>query len=348
MERRRRIVVGLTATAILLIVVGSVAVLLDIGFSGAGAPVSFAGASPSASAPVTATTTASPGSTPGRSATSGSPPPLNLPSPFVSAPPSRHPSGFAIAGAVLAYYADDGTVVPVPAIAGLRVEVWSGRAVYLAVAGNRYGLKVGAVAGEFKANVTSQQADGSSAETGGVVAAGPVVSRLIGDRLASMKAGPDRWIVALPVDVRSEPATSMITVGFDDLGLHGWSDTPRVVVRFDGQMPVTESIPTNGGFHVLVESLGVTAWQVIDPTRLGLATDKIDATRAMNELLVYGSGAPSVASDFSFDARVVVGQKMLAATGDVSVSMVVAGSHADLGPDRILRIGDVPVFVASS
>jgi hypothetical protein len=348
MEPRRRIVAGLTATAVLLIVIGSVAVLLDIGLSGAGPVPAFTGATPSNSLSIAAPDTASPGAIPSPSPRIGSQPPLNLPSPFVSPAPSRHPVGFAISGAVLVYYADDGTSVPVPAVAGLRVEVRGGKALYLAVAGNRYGLKAGAVAGEFKPNVTTEQADGSSAQTGGIVASGPVASRLISDRLASMKAGPDRWIVALPVDVRQEPAASMVTVTFDTLGLHGLSDTPRVVVRFDGQMPITEAVPANGGFHVLVEGLGVTAWQVIDPTRLGLPADKIDATHAMNELLVYGGGAPSLTSDFSFDARVVVGQKMLSATGDVSVSMVVAGSRADLGPDRLLRIGDVPVFVASS
>jgi hypothetical protein len=39
---------------------------------------------------------------------------------------------------------------------------------------------------------------------------------------------------------------------------------------------------------------------------------------------------------------------MLSAASEVSVSLVVNGSRADLGPDKILTVGDVPVFVASS
>jgi hypothetical protein len=39
---------------------------------------------------------------------------------------------------------------------------------------------------------------------------------------------------------------------------------------------------------------------------------------------------------------------MLVAGGDVSVSLVVAGSRAELGPDKVLSVGDVPVFVASN
>jgi hypothetical protein len=39
---------------------------------------------------------------------------------------------------------------------------------------------------------------------------------------------------------------------------------------------------------------------------------------------------------------------MLSASGEVSVSLAVQASRLDLGPDRILKVGDVPVFVASS
>lgn len=39
---------------------------------------------------------------------------------------------------------------------------------------------------------------------------------------------------------------------------------------------------------------------------------------------------------------------MLSATSSVSVSLVVDGSRMDLGPDKVLTVGDVPVFVAKS
>jgi hypothetical protein len=38
---------------------------------------------------------------------------------------------------------------------------------------------------------------------------------------------------------------------------------------------------------------------------------------------------------------------MLTAASDVSVSLVVNGSRADLGADKVLTVGDVPIFVAS-
>jgi hypothetical protein len=196
------------------------------------------------------------------------------------------------------------------------------------------------------------QADGSSAETGGIVLAGPVVLKMISDELASIKSDSDRWIVALPVDIRPSTA-SMVDVSFDQFGLAGWSNTPRVVVRFSGSLPVVETIPTNGGFHVLVEQIGVTAWQVIDPVRLSLPPGAIDSAHAMNQLLLYGDGTPAIPGakvprDTLVDGAVAVGTPMLTATSDVSVSLVVNGSRADLGPDKILSVGDVPVFVASS
>ena len=126
---------------------------------------------------------------------------------------------------------------------GLEVKIVHGRAIYYALASNRYGLMTGSYAGEFKPLVTMGQADGSSAETGGIVLTGPVVARLISDKLASIQADADRWIVALPVDIRT--ATTAVSVTFDQFGLAGWSNTPRVVVTFPGSLPVVEIIPAN-------------------------------------------------------------------------------------------------------
>jgi hypothetical protein len=261
-------------------------------------------------------------------------------------------TGFAQQGEGFVYRAVDGTTIPVPLVPGLEVRIQTGKAIYYALASNKLGLKGGSYAGQFMPLVSMGQADGSSAETGGIVLAGPAVARLISDRLASIASQADRWSVALPVDIRSS-GNSIVDVSFDQFGLAGWSNTSRVVVQFGGSLPVVETIPTNGGFHVLVEGLGVTAWQVIDPVRLGLPAGAIDPTHAMNELLLYGNGTPSfngatLQRDVLVNGRVAVGTPMLLASGNVSVSLVVAGSQAALGPDKILSVGGVPVFVASN
>jgi hypothetical protein len=250
------------------------------------------------------------------------------------------------------YYAADGTAVPVPAIDGLELKIGTGKAVYWAVAGNRFGLGVNTYAGEFMPLVTKGQADGSSAETGAIVMVGAVVSRLTSDQLASISSVQDRWIVALPVDIRSA-AKAMVRVSFDQFGLGAGLNAPRVLIGFTGAMPVVEGVPGNGGYHVLVEGVTATTWQVIDPTRLTLSSGSIDRAHAMNELVVYGSGTASMAGtpirrNIVHDGHVAVGQPILTAANDVSVSLIVDGSHADLGPSKILSVGDVPVFVASS
>ena len=175
--------------------------------------------------------------------------------------------------------------------------------------------------------------------------AGLAVTRLLSDRLATIQNDADRWMVALPVDIRT--SKQQVRVTFDRFGLSGWSNTPRVVVSFVGPLPVVEAVPANGGFHVLVEQLGITMWQVLDPIRLSLTPDSIDAAHVMNELVVYGNGKPSVSRDVSFNNRALMGSPMLSVTGDVSVSLVVNGSRAELGPDKVLKVGDVPVFVAA-
>jgi hypothetical protein len=354
MKPTRRVVAGLTGAAFVLIGAGIAAVVFDVGLTGGlGTATGGAGTTmPRPTSPGIGTPQSASPSVPSGSGTPGTPKPSVSASPAVTPSPSAHPVGFVQQGPDLVYNAADGSVIPVPPVAGLQVQVQSGKAIYSALASNRYGLATGANAGEFVPLVATGQVDGSSAETGGLVLVGPVVSRLISDRLASIKSANDRWVVALPVDIRSS-AGSLIQVSFDQFGLVGRSNSPRVFVRFTGSLPIVESIPTNGGYHVLVEGLGATAWQVIDPTRLGLPSDAIDPVHAMNQLLVYGSGTASLGQtpirrDIHHDGKVGIGTPILSAAGGVSVSLVVAGSHADLGPDKILTIGDVPVFVASS
>ena len=354
MEPTRRVVAGLSGAALVLIGVGIAALVFDSAIFGGGVTISHAGTTP----PEPSSTPVLPSPTPLLSPSSGGGP--GTPSPNVSTSPSfsigptAHAIGFSQQGTGFVYYAADGTVIPVMAVPGCEIRLEYGKAVYYALASNKYGLKTGSYAGEFKPLVTMGQVDGSSAETGGIVVAGPVAARMITDKLASIQAPADRWIVALPIDIRT--SASLVSVSFDQFGLVGWSNTPRVVVTFTGSLPVVEINPANEGFHVLVEGLGVTAWQVIDPRRLSLPQDAIDPAHAMNQLLTYGNGTPTIPgvtgpprdslNDRKASNPFPVGQLMLSATTDVSVSLVAKGSRADLGPNKILSVGDVPVFVA--
>ena len=355
MEPSRRVVAGLSGAALVLIGVGIAALVFDSGLSGgSGATISHGGTA--TLKPSLPATSPSISARPSRSGGgSGTPSPVVSSSPSASAGPTAHPVGFAVQNNALTYYAADGTVIAVPPVPGLEVRLEQGKAIYYALASNRYLLRTGSYAGEFKPLVTMGQADGSSAETGGLVMVGPVVARMITDKLASIKTPEDKWIVALPVDIRS--TASIVSVTFDQFGLAGWSNTPRVHIAFPGSLPVVEINPNNEGFHVLAEGISVTAWQVIDPKRLTLAQDAIDPAHALNQLLIYGDGTPvipgtSVPRNVYYDRKAgnpfLVGQLMLSATTSVSVSLVVDGSRSDLGPEKILSVGDVPVFVAKS
>lgn len=347
MEPTRRVVAGIGGAAIVLIALGIAAIVVDPGFAGGG-PASHS-IRPSlprpSSAPVSASATVRASPPTGSGSPGTATPPVSSPS--ASVQPSGHPLGFLQTGSDVVYYAADGSIVPAKPVPGLELRLQAGRAIYYALATNKYGLKTGSYAGEFMPLVTMGQPDGSSAVTGGCVLDGHVVAKLIADSLAAIQSAPDRWIVALPVDIRSSQGQP-VDVSFDRFGLAGWVNTPRVVVSFSGSLKVVETIPNNAGYHVLVEELGVTAWQVIDPLRFTLATAGIDPTHPMNELLVYGNGTPSVHRDFLFDRPVPLGQPMLSVSSDVSVSLVVNGSRAPLGPDKVLKVGDVPVFVASN
>jgi hypothetical protein len=352
MKQRRPLVVGLSVAAIALVVVGVVALVFDAGAGGDGGLASPGPSASSSAGTASRAPTASPSAavavTPGSSA-SGAPasPSASVAQSIGPSPsPTVNPAVFVRTSSGIVWRGSDGTIVPVPEVAGLVAQLQTGRAIYYASASNSYGLTNGSYAGEFMPLVTMGREDGSSAQTGGLALAGPVVARLVNDALAAAGEA-DRWIVALPVDIR-QSARSQVSVSFDRYGLAGWSNTPRVVIRFSGTLPVVEAVPANYGFHVLVEGISITRWQVIDPLRLTLPTDAIDPAHAMNELLVYGSGAPSVARDQFFDVRAAMGSAIVRVNGEVSVSLVVPGSRADLGPDKVLTVGDVPVFVASS
>ncbi len=347
MKASRRVVAGMSGASLALIGIGVAALVFDSGFSGGGMASRGSATRPLASG--TPRLSASPTIAPSLALGSGIPgtqEPVGSAPPSASSLPTMHPTGFAQTDVGLTYYADDGSTVQVKPVPGLEVRLQTGRAIYYALAANKLGLKAGSYAGEFVPLVTMAQANGSNAATGAIVLAGPAVSRLISDRLASIETESDRWIVALPVDIRT--SKSPVEVRFDRFGLAGWSNTPRVVVHFSGSLPVVEAVPTNGGFHVFVEQLGVTAWQVIDPVRLSLPPGAIDPAHPMNQLLIYGDGTPAIQRDVYFNGRAAVGSPMVSVSGDVSVSLVVDGSRAELGPDRILMIGDVPVFVASA
>ena len=344
----------MAGAAIVLIGIGVAAMIFDPGLSGAGGATTH-GAGTTVPRPNSVTSSASPAASPygsRGSGISGTPQASISTSPLVSVGPPQHPTGFVQEGDDFVYELADGSVIPVPQVPGLQLEIDQGRALYYALASNRFSLNRGTLAGEFMPLVTMGQADGSSAVTGGIVLGGLVVARMISDKLASIQADADRWIVALPVDIRTS-AKSTVDVSFDQFGLPGWSNTPRVVVRFSGSLPVVETIPTNGGCHVLVEQLGATSWQIIDPVRLSLPPGTIDSAHVMNQLLVYGDGTPAIDGvliqrDILVDRHVPTGQQIMSATGDVSVSLVASGSRADLGPDKVLTVGDVPVFVATS
>ena len=276
MEPRRITVAVLTVAAVVLIVAGVAAVAIDSSGtsqsspSGPVSPSGFATVLPSTHAPTATLATQSipPSPSPSQSA----------PSPSTSPTAVARKPGFVVDGNSIVYYESDGTTVPVQTLAGLRTTLAAGQVTYTALAGNRYGLRTGAYAGEFMPTVATQQADGSSALTGGMVLVGPVVARLIGDALAAIPTPADRWIVALPVDIRG--TTKPVDVSFDAFGLHGVADTPRVLIRFTGSLPVVNVIPDNSGFHVLVEGAG----------GLGLAGNRSDEARPFT--LQAGSRAP--------------------------------------------------------
>jgi hypothetical protein len=337
---------ALTVAAVALIVVGVAAVTIDPALPSAGPASHGDGHTVQSStlgimSPSLSVDLPTPSGEPGQT-TPG-------PTPSYSPPvqPTGRPAGFVAKNGTITYYATDGTVVPVPPIQGLGLSLAEGKVTYFALSSNKYGLKTGSYAGEFEPNVTMQQPDGSSIQTGGAVLVGQVVNRLIAGAIAAYSAPADKWVVALPVDIRTGSNKS-VDVSFDQFGLHGLIDAPRVVVRFSGKYPVVNVIPANAGYHVLVEEVGVTAWQVIDPVRLGLSPTKLDPDHPMNELLTYGSGTANVRRDVAVDRRVEIGRVMLTATDEVSVSLAVRDSRADLGPSRVLKIGDVPVFVAST
>lgn len=347
MEQRRRVAVGMAATAFVLIGIGIAALVFDAGVSGEGSPTLAVPATgtPRPNSPSVGVSPSASAYGPIGSGIPGTPLPIGSASPQASGGASPHAIGFVAQGDGFVYQTGDGSTVPVQSVPGLEVRIERGRAIYYALPSNRYGLRSGGYAGEFMPSVNMGQNDGSSAATGGVVLTAPVVSTLTADKLASIQTKGDRWIVALPVDIRTAGKTN-VDVSFDQFGLAGWNNTPRVVVRFGGSLPIVEANPSNGGFHVLVEELSVTSWQVIDPIRLNLAPGLIDPNHTMNQLLIYGSGVPSVQRDVAYGGRAPVGQLMLSASTDVSVSLVVAGSRAELGPEKVLKVNDVPVFVA--
>jgi len=177
------------------------------------------------------------------------------------------PAGLHDRGGSLVYYAADGTVVP-SSRSRVCAPRWSRASAVLRAASNRYGLKAESYAGEFDPNVTMQQADGSSADRWdrtGRIGREPPYRRQAGDYLhpcPALERGSAGGHQSRHQDGRCQLRSIRPS------RLVGHAARRR---RFSGPLPVVNAIPNNAGYHVLVEQLGVTAWQVIDPVRLGLS-----------------------------------------------------------------------------
>jgi len=210
---------------------------------------------------------------------------------------------------------------------------------------NPYGLRLAPTPANSWPNVAMQQADGSSAQTGGIVLVGPVASRLIANKVASYAVQADRLDRGSAGghqgrrQVRKRHVRSVRPTG--------WLDTRGSLSSSPVSCPCQHH-PATPVTHVLVEQLGSRPGR--SSTRPGSACRLavLDPKHLMNELLVYGTGTPSAHTDVAFNRAVPVGRQMLSATTEVSVLPGGPRQPGRSGPDRVLTVNGVPVFVASS
>ncbi len=122
----------------------------------------------------------------------------------------------------------DGELLAAPDVPGTEKAVQEkdgiDRVVYLAAAGNPYGMEEGAYAGEYKKNVS---VDGT--ETGGVALVGTVAESLLNDTLAVIPAGEPRVKAALPMDI-AEAGEDEVTVKVGDYAINVACDTALTVL----------------------------------------------------------------------------------------------------------------------
>ena len=249
-----------------------------------------------------------------------------------TATPTSGPSGVVQEGDGIVWNDGNGKQLAVPAIPGLKAELEGGKVVYAAETGNSYKLGKG-VYGSFKPDVTTQQGDGSEISTGGIILDPRVVSKL------PAKTGET---IVLPGDPSNE---TNVSVTFDTLGLHGWRDTPRVLISADpgGTFTILNTINDPNGEYLIVQATGVTSWMYFSDYSGGKST--IGPGQDNLFIHVYGDQPLLGVTNDQHSHWVFGGLVKTGITGNISVSIDALQYDHPIDLTTIRTIGGVPIFL---
>lgn len=300
-----------------------------------------------------ATAVAITGGAVGYQATQGSesekPAAVSQPQPKETTPPTEAPKAighYEQTAEGIVFHTETGEILNVPQIQGLTAVMEKDPATqadevrYKALRENPYGLTESAEAGMFKPNVTISENDVKK-QVGGLTLDPRVVQKILQDRLAQIPNVRDRWLIPLPVDISSLPDTNPVSMRFT-VGL----DVPFVEVNFPETLPLINIIDTT---QLRIAQTEPTAekfgeWVYMDMSRLvGGDVNRIPPGKEMKYLLVVGNF-----SDFTENKTIDTkfGEKVSGVSKLLNVSVSAIEESFPVTPDKLLSIGQTPIFVA--
>ncbi|MGA3056701.1 MAG: hypothetical protein ABSE70_01495 [Candidatus Limnocylindrales bacterium] len=227
-----------------------------------------------------------------------------------------------------------------PEITGLTASLAAGKVTYAALAGNTYKLNAGAYAGVFNPFVSVKKE-----QVGGVTLEPVVVSKLIADSLVSISAQTDKYMAALPLDVRTVTAATALNIDY----VKGYGGAiPIVLISFNGELPVTNILPDTK--QVLVAANTFTGWIYAWPLRLDAKyVTNIYPGKEEYYLTVGGQFEGFTASNTGTTVNAPFGGRICDTTEPVSITEGAGQEWRDMNPDHVLMVpgSNVPVFVAT-
>ena len=206
---------------------------------------------------------------------------------------------------------------------------------YYAEEGNKYGLEVGAWAGEYRPNVKL-----GSERVGGVVLAPEVALFLLNQKLDSIIEQSEKWMIVLPVDIRSTAARDEISVGLEKTS---YGPIPFLVIKYPGQLPIVNNIPDTTLIRVVKDIIGY--WEYYAANKVGIDC----LNRICPGLEMHYNYVASHLTGFSqnSDVQASFGEKISDAPTPVLIYRGTSQGDIQIPTEKILSIDNTLVFIAS-
>jgi hypothetical protein len=231
-----------------------------------------------------------------------------------------------------------------PQIEGLKVVKEGGAIVYRAEIGNKYGVEVGAWAGEYRENVTmavqNDERRVESKKSGGLILNSLVAEKILWSEIAKIPEQKDKWLVVLPGDMTVLDLEKGIKIETEVAKSSG------LKVSFDGIAPMVDIVPYAHKLYIGSSSRYGGVGYLDESIRGFSPCDQIVCEG--KEMYYVSVGGPLIDCPLNTTVQSKFGKQIAKTRGYFVVFASAPQEVRNITVKKVLSVGGVPVFVAEN